>query len=81
VYRTGKVVIGSVMTKERRDKKNYWQNELKSLGIEPKRKNELNNNEELAALADNIKQTYYQDYKSAYNDKKEIDESHFDYII
>jgi hypothetical protein len=58
----------------------WWQNELQSLGIEPKRKNELNDKEELKALADTIKQVYYQDYKSAYGDI-EIDESHFDYII
>ena len=58
----------------------WWHNELQSLGIEPQRKNELNDNEELQALADTIKQVYYQDYKAAYGDK-EIDESHFDYII
>jgi hypothetical protein len=69
-----------MMAEERKDKNGYWQNELQSLGIEPKRKNELNDKEELAGLADNIKQVYYQDYKSAYSGK-EIDESHFDYII
>jgi hypothetical protein len=58
----------------------WWHYELQSLGIEPKRKNELNDKEELEALADTIKQVYYQDYKAAYGDK-EIDESHFDYII
>jgi hypothetical protein len=58
----------------------WWHNELQSLGIEPKRKSELNDKEELEALADTIKQVYYQDYKAAYGDK-EIDESHFDYII
>ena len=68
------------MTEERKDKHSYWQNELRSLGIEPKRKNELNDNEELAALADSLKQVYYQDYKTAYSEK-DIDESHFDYII
>lgn len=49
------------------DKKEYWQNELKSLGIEPKRQNELNDKEELHALADIIKEVYYQDYKNAYS--------------
>ena len=43
---------------------------LKSLGegtyrIEPRRTNELDDKEELAALGDNIKQVYYQDYKFA----------------
>ncbi len=37
------------------DKKDYWQNELKSLGIEPRRQNELNDKEELQALAEIIK--------------------------
>ena len=43
--------------------------ELKSLGIDPKRKNELNNKEELETLVDNVKQSMYQDYKTAYSDK------------
>jgi len=49
------------------DKKDYWQNELKSLGIEPRRQNELNDKEELQALAEIIKEVYYQDYKTAYS--------------
>jgi len=49
------------------DKKDYWQNELKSLGIEPRRQNELNDKEELQALAESIKAVYYQDYKTAYS--------------
>ena len=43
----------------------YWQNELDSLGIEPKRKTELNDAEELEKLADIIKQAMFQDYKVA----------------
>jgi hypothetical protein len=60
-----------MMAKEQKDKEGFWQNELHSLGIEPKRNNDLDDIEELAALADNIKQVYYQDYKSAYNDDNE----------
>ena len=48
------------------EKEEYWQNELKSLGIEPKRQNDLNDKEELEALAEIIKEVYYQDYKTAY---------------
>jgi hypothetical protein len=59
--------FAEVFKKERPDKKNFWENELKSLGIEPRRQNELNDKEELQALADIIKQVYYQDYKTAYN--------------
>jgi hypothetical protein len=52
-------------------KNRYWQNELYSLGIlEPKRKKELNDEEEeLEKLADIIKQAMFQDYKIAYSEK------------
>ena len=50
-------------------KNRYWQNELDSLGIEPKRKTELNDEEELENLADIIKQAMFQDYKVAYSEK------------
>lgn len=53
--------------KEQPDKKDYWYNELRSLGIEPKRKNDLNDKYELANLTENLKQTMYQDYKTAYS--------------
>jgi hypothetical protein len=49
------------------DRKDYWENELKPLGIEPGRQNELNDKEEkLQALAEIIKEVYYHDYKTAY---------------
>ena len=47
----------------------YWQSELRSLGIDCKRKNELNDKQELQALATAIKEVYFQDYKTAYNDR------------
>jgi hypothetical protein len=50
-------------------KKSYWQNELDSLGIEPKQKKELNDDEELENLADIIKQAMFQDYKVAYSEE------------
>ena len=50
-------------------KNRYWQNELDSLGIEPKRKTELNDEEELENLADIIKQAMFQDYKVAYSEE------------
>ena len=58
--------IAEAFTKEHPHKKEYWQNELNSLGIEPKRQNELNDKAELQALAETIKQVYFQDYKTAY---------------
>jgi hypothetical protein len=54
-------------------KNGYWQNELDSLGIEPKQKKELNDNkEELENLADIVKQAMFQDYKIAYSKKGDI---------
>jgi DNA repair ATPase RecN len=50
-------------------KNGYWQNELDSLGIEPKEKKELDDKEELENLSDNIKQAMFQDYKLAYSEK------------
>ncbi|HET6779831.1 MAG TPA: hypothetical protein VFH09_01565 [Nitrososphaera sp.] len=54
---------------EHTGKNEYLKNELKSLGVEPKRKNQLNDNEELQDLSDNIKQAMFQDYKVAYSEK------------
>jgi DNA repair ATPase RecN len=55
---------------QRQAKNGYWQNELDSLGIEPKQKNELNENkEELENLADIIKQVMFQYYKLAYSEE------------
>jgi hypothetical protein len=53
-------------------KNGYWLKELESLGIEPKRKNELNDEEELEKLADIIKQAMFQDYKVAYSEKGDM---------
>jgi predicted transcriptional regulator len=50
-------------------KEGYWQNELKSLGIESKRKNDLNDPKELQNLADALKLSMYQDYKTAYSEQ------------
>jgi hypothetical protein len=57
--------------KEHPDKQDYWNSELRSLGIEPKRKNDLNNSKELADLTENVKQTMYQEYKTAYDYDKD----------
>jgi hypothetical protein len=43
----------------------WWRNELASLGIIVKKRNELNDLRELADLTENIKQTFFQDYKSS----------------
>ena len=64
------------------DKKDFWENELKSLGIEPKRmENDLNDKTELEALAEIIKQVYYQDYKTAYAADESRKTGHRDYPL
>jgi hypothetical protein len=52
---------------ERLAKNGYWENKLRSLGIEPRRKNELNYIKELESLTHNIKHTFYRDFKNAYS--------------
>jgi hypothetical protein len=56
-----------IFEKEHTENKEYLKNELESLGVEPKRKNQLNDKEELQNLSDNIKQAMFQDYKVAYS--------------
>jgi len=41
--------------------------DLRSLGIDPRRMNELNDEKELEELADNLKQSMLQDYRTAYS--------------
>jgi hypothetical protein len=45
-----------------------WVAELKSRGTAAKRKNELNDAQELHTLTDNIKETMYQEYKTAHSE-------------
>ena len=49
-------------------KDTWWLNELESLGVSPKVKNELNDIQETSNLAENLKQEFYQAYKEAYTD-------------
>jgi hypothetical protein len=62
---------------------NYLQNELSSLGIFCKQMNGLNDRGELEALTIAIKEVYFQDYKTAYNNTSsiEIDKLHFGHLI
>jgi hypothetical protein len=71
------------MTQQQSDTETYWQNELRSLGIGSKRKNKLNDKEELQSLANTLKQVYYQDYKTAYSeeDDEKVKALDFGYII
>jgi hypothetical protein len=50
------------------DRYGWWLNELDSLGIIPKKTNEINDKLEISDLSENIKQILYQDYKTAYSE-------------
>lgn len=54
--------------KDYSDRYGWWLNELDSLGIVPKKTNELNDRQEISDLSENIKQILYQDYKTAYSE-------------
>jgi len=58
-----------VFEKEYTDKESFLYYELKSLGVDPNRKTELNDAEELHNLADILKQSMFEDYKLAYSEK------------
>ena len=49
------------------EKYDWWLNELESLGVSVKVLNDLNNIEEVSELAENLKQTFYQEYKTTYS--------------
>jgi hypothetical protein len=61
-----------VLENDHTDDREYLKNELKSLGVEPKRKNQLNDKEELQNLSDNLKQAMFQDYKVAYSEEGDL---------
>ena len=53
--------------KEYPEKYDWWISELDSLGIKMKRRNDMNDREEITDLTENIKQTLFQEYKTVYN--------------
>lgn len=54
---------------EHPEKYDWWLSELESLGVSPKTLNDLNDKREVSELTENLKQTYYQEYKSRYIDQ------------
>jgi hypothetical protein len=53
---------------EKTQEVSWWLNELESLGVSVKLRNDLNDITETSNLAENLKQILYQAYKDAYND-------------
>ncbi len=60
--------ITMAIRNEHPEKYDWWLSELESLGISPKTLNDLNDKREVSELTENLKQTYYQEYKSRYID-------------
>jgi hypothetical protein len=44
----------------------WWINELKSLGVEPRKINQVNDLQELCNVTQTLKETFFQYYKSSY---------------
>jgi len=61
---------------KKKQKDNWWLNELESLGVSPIVRNELNDIQETSNLAENLKQIFYQAYKAAYNDNEDNNNKH-----
>lgn len=57
--------------RENVQKNSWWINELDSLGVSVKIRNELNNTQEISSFAENLKQIFYQAYKDAYSDNNQ----------
>jgi hypothetical protein len=66
---------------ENLQKDNWWINELESLGVSVKVRNELNNIEETSSLAENLKHTFYQAYKAAYNKDNNKSSTHLQMVL
>jgi len=63
--------MASIKSTKKMGKKSYLEADLRLLGIEPIRKNELDDKDELQNLIDNVKDSMYQDYKTAYSKKSD----------
>jgi len=53
-----------IVLAEHPERYGWWLNELDSLGIRTKKINELNDLQEIRNLTQNIKQDFYQDFKT-----------------
>jgi hypothetical protein len=53
--------------KEHPQRYGWWISELSSLGIRRMRRNDMRDRKEITDLTENIKQTLFQEYKTAYS--------------
>jgi flagellin-specific chaperone FliS len=54
--------------KEYPERYDWWLSELESLGVSAKVLNDLNNIQEVSDLTENLKQSFYEEYKTTYNE-------------
>ena len=54
---------------EHPERYSWWLNELESLGIDTLKKDGLYNHKEASDLTEAVKQTLYEEYLAAYNEK------------
>jgi hypothetical protein len=62
------VILSMATKQEKTQEVSWWLNELESLGVSVKLRNDLNDITETSNLAKNLKQILYQAYKDAYTD-------------
>ena len=54
--------------KEYPERYDWWLSESESLGVSAKVLNDLNNIQEVSDLTENLKQSFYEEYKTTYNE-------------
>jgi hypothetical protein len=52
------------------NEKEYWFSGLDSFGMQPKKTNDLNDSKEMSDLVENVRQTMFQEYKTAYAESR-----------
>jgi hypothetical protein len=57
---------------EQPERYSWWLNELESLGVSAKHKEDINDLPEASALTENLKQLFYEEYQRAFNEDNTV---------
>ena len=57
---------------EQPERYSWWLNELESLGVNGKHKEDINDLQEASALTENLKQLFYEEYQRAFNEDNTV---------
>ena len=57
---------------EQPDRYSWWLNELESLGVNAKHKEDINDLQEASALTESLKQLFYEEYQRAFNEDNTV---------